>query len=89
MDTVVLACTHFPLLKSNFQSLTERHINWIDSGTAVANRVWQQISENRLAPNSQSLALSLKVKLEARHSKYRDQTMRGVQNLFSIPVEFI
>ena len=39
MDTVVLACTHFPLLKEEFiQSFP--HIKfWVDSGSAIANRV--------------------------------------------------
>lgn len=38
VDTVVLGCTHFPLLKTLFQQ--ERpDIHWIDSGAAIARRV--------------------------------------------------
>jgi glutamate racemase len=38
LDTVVLACTHFPLLKSELASTSSRGITWVDSGSAVANR---------------------------------------------------
>jgi len=40
MDTIVLACTHFPLLLNHFQQLKcSQHIHWIDSGQAIARRV--------------------------------------------------
>lgn len=42
IDTVVLACTHFPLLKHEFAQWAEkqqRSITWIDSGKAIAQRV--------------------------------------------------
>ena len=39
LDTVVLGCTHFPLLKAELASAAPRPISWIDSGPAIANRV--------------------------------------------------
>lgn len=39
IDTVVLACTHFPLLKSEFQQCFPKIQAWIDSGEAIARRV--------------------------------------------------
>lgn len=42
MDTVVLACTHFPLLKAELDQLfTEHHKNiyWVDSANGIAKRV--------------------------------------------------
>lgn len=44
IDTVVLACTHFPLLKLEFEQWSKREqksIHWIDSGEAIAKRVVQ------------------------------------------------
>ncbi len=38
-DTIVLGCTHFPLLHDALASLAPEHINWIDSGNAIARRV--------------------------------------------------
>lgn len=39
MDTIVLACTHFPLLKNEFQRLFPHIKHWVDSGEAIARRV--------------------------------------------------
>jgi len=38
VDTVVLGCTHFPLLRAYFEQLAPRNIQWIDSGAAIAQR---------------------------------------------------
>jgi len=39
VDTIVLGCTHFPLLSSYIKQVTNNQISLIDSGTAIANRV--------------------------------------------------
>lgn len=39
LDTVVLACTHFPLIKPELQQALPNILNWIDSSEAIANRV--------------------------------------------------
>jgi glutamate racemase len=38
-DVVVLACTHFPLLRAELQGAGPADVAWIDSGSAVARRV--------------------------------------------------
>jgi glutamate racemase len=38
-DTVVLACTHFPLLLDQFVRLAPWPVNWIDPAPAIARRV--------------------------------------------------
>jgi len=38
-DVVVLACTHFPLLRAELQAVGPADVAWIDSGTAVTRRV--------------------------------------------------
>lgn len=38
-DTVVLACTHFPLLKEELTKAYPAVTHWIDSGNAIARRV--------------------------------------------------
>lgn len=37
-DIIVLACTHFPLLKPVLTSMSPRPVTWIDSGAAIARR---------------------------------------------------
>ena len=42
IDTIVLACTHFPLLRSALNEIAEqlnKTITWVDSGEAIARRV--------------------------------------------------
>lgn len=38
LDTVVLACTHFPLLATELAAAAPRRVRWIDSGAAIARR---------------------------------------------------
>ncbi|RUR33507.1 glutamate racemase [Vreelandella andesensis] len=41
LDTVVLGCTHFPLLKPELIRLSPVPLVWVDSGDAIARRVGQ------------------------------------------------
>ena len=45
LDTVVLGCTHFPLLKPWLKQLTPVPLHWVDSGDAIARRVGQVVAE--------------------------------------------
>ncbi len=44
LDTVVLGCTHFPLLAPWLTEAAPRQVTWIDSGEAIARRVAQVVS---------------------------------------------
>lgn len=39
LDTVVLACTHFPLIAEQLAGASPRPLTWVDSGEAIARRV--------------------------------------------------
>jgi len=39
VDAVVLACTHFPLLRDELKASVTQSVQWIDSGAAIAKRV--------------------------------------------------
>lgn len=45
LDTVVLACTHFPLLANELAVAFGRPVRWVDSGQAIANRVAQLLGD--------------------------------------------
>lgn len=48
LDTLVLACTHFPLLSDEIQSVFEQHnhnVQFVDSGLAIAARVQTVLTE--------------------------------------------
>ncbi|WNK19384.1 glutamate racemase [Halomonas piscis] len=44
LDTVVLGCTHFPLLTASLSALAPTPLAWIDSGDAIARRVGQLVA---------------------------------------------
>lgn len=52
MDTVVLACTHFPLLKTEFAAYFGPNITLIDSGEAIARRVQYWVEHLGLKPGT-------------------------------------
>jgi glutamate racemase len=45
VDVIVLACTHFPLLKPDLERLAPRPVTWIDSGDAIVARTRYLLGE--------------------------------------------
>lgn len=50
LDTLVLACTHFPLLKQELIEACPYPITWIDSGEAIARRAAYLLEQLQLSP---------------------------------------
>ncbi|BFM16132.1 glutamate racemase [Maricurvus nonylphenolicus] len=50
LDTLVLACTHFPLLKEELISACPYPVEWIDSGEAIARRAAYLLQQQQLTP---------------------------------------
>lgn len=46
-DTIVLACTHYPLLLTRFEMLAPWPVIWIDPAPAIARRVVQTLGDNQ------------------------------------------
>ncbi|WP_372612380.1 glutamate racemase [Halomonas sp.] len=46
LDTVVMGCTHFPLLHDALVEASPRRVAWIDSGDAIARRVAQVVPDH-------------------------------------------
>ena len=57
-DIVVLACTHFPLLRAELEALGPSGVAWIDSGAAVARRVVDVLPPPRARGLDADLALT-------------------------------
>lgn len=51
IDTLILGCTHYPILKNSISRVTGSHIELIDSGEAIARWIEQDISDKRILPN--------------------------------------
>jgi glutamate racemase len=68
-DVVVLACTHFPLLREELQEGAPAGVAWIDSGTAVARRVAEVLPAARRNGAGPNVALTSAVADKAlRHA---------------------
>jgi len=47
IDTIILACTHFPLLRKELYEAAPRDLKWIDSGNAIARRTQSILQTSR------------------------------------------
>lgn len=52
LDTVILGCTHFPLVKGELQQLLPDVKYFVDPGVGIAKRVLSLLEENKLQPKS-------------------------------------
>jgi len=54
VDTVVMACTHYPLLKTAIQKVFGNYVALIDSGEAIAKEIQYDFKSDRLKPIEQT-----------------------------------
>jgi glutamate racemase len=57
-DVIVLACTHFPLLRAELEAAGPSGVAWIDSGAAVARRVLDVLPKDSDATTGADLAFT-------------------------------
>lgn len=50
LDTLVLGCTHFPLLRDRLAEAAPRPLRWVDSGDAIARRTGQVVDSPQRRP---------------------------------------
>lgn len=55
IDTLVLGCTHFPLVKEELITHLPHIKHWVDSGSAIANRVEYLINKGKLPTKSDQM----------------------------------
>ncbi|MCX8069233.1 MAG: glutamate racemase [Thermodesulfovibrionales bacterium] len=59
IDTLVLGCTHYPLLKKVIQKIMGSHVTLVDSAIETAKAVKTILEENSLLSNNQESALEI------------------------------
>lgn len=82
IDTVVLACTHFPLIKPEMAELADENIQWIDSGQAIANRVTSLINAEL---SKSSDALKIEFLFSSPRRPHSDLTKRYKSFILDFP----
>lgn len=61
IDTIVLGCTHYPLIKAELSSLAPSICHWVDSGEAIARRVISLAKGEALDKSTEALDAKLTV----------------------------
>lgn len=76
LDTVVLGCTHFPLLKPWLTQLAPVPLHWVDSGDAIARRVAQVVDglNHRQQQDGRCFTTAPAAKLTVGLARYGFQT---------------
>lgn len=93
LDTVVLGCTHFPLLQPQLIRVAEaaggQHWQWIDSGAAIARRVLHLLSNagynNPCCPDSFMRSCWLTASLESSSQLPKSLLRFGFNHLQLLP----
>ena len=52
VDTIVLGCTHYPLLLEDFEAVSPAGVRWLDSSPAIARRLAQVLAD--MSPSNRS-----------------------------------
>lgn len=51
IDTLVLGCTHYPILKNSIARVTGPEITLLDSGEAIARKIQKDMQTLRIQPS--------------------------------------
>ncbi|MBT5405477.1 MAG: glutamate racemase [Candidatus Marinimicrobia bacterium] len=54
VDTVILGCTHYPILKATITNILPKNVHLIDSAEVVAQKVKQILAQNKFATESKT-----------------------------------
>ncbi len=85
-DTLVLGCTHYPLLKPLLQRVTPGHVSIVDSAESTARAVAARLRENVLAASAQGERRSVpRLKFFATDST--EKFKRLGQRFLGVPIE--
>ncbi len=84
MDSVVLGCTHFPVLKVELEKIAPRKMRWLEPGEAIARRVLELAKHtNRNTDKAESIFCYTKQTKEIEHLASRmSKTFGFCQSVF-------
>lgn len=88
VDTVVLGCTHYPLLKSAIARVFGNHVTLVDSGEAVAKQIQADFNSGKLKPNSPNSPLALKVALTDKSDHFETLSSELLKTVSEVEATF-
>ncbi|MBC7743227.1 MAG: glutamate racemase [Bdellovibrionaceae bacterium] len=68
IDTVVLGCTHYPLIRTSIEKVFGPHVHLIDSGVAMAQQIGEDFNSGKIKPNqSGNVAITIALTDTSEH----------------------
>ncbi len=61
VDTLILGCTHFPILRNAIARVTGPHVELVESSISIADQIQSDFESAKLAPNHSGLSSELRV----------------------------
>ena len=84
IDAVVLACTHFPLLREDLKASVKQTVQWIDSGDAIARRVEDVMQSLTLKAPRQGPDIALLVGPETTPARVKTFNTFGFERVVAL-----
>jgi glutamate racemase len=76
IDTLILGCTHYPILKNSISRVTGSSIELVDSGEAIGNWLTQDFSNERIIKNFSNLQRSIQLLTTDFSSHFNELALR-------------
>ena len=88
VDTVVLGCTHYPLLKSSIKKVFGNHVTLVDSGEAISEILARDFASEQLRPANNISVSSLVVALTDASEQFETLSNELLCTVMSGKIEF-
>ncbi len=88
IDTVVLGCTHYPLLKITLQKILGPTVSLIDSGDAISQLLADDFTSGKLLKNDSEKQTNLKVCLTDFGPQFESLATQLIQSVSDRTIQF-
>ncbi len=88
VDTVVLGCTHYPLLKNTLQKILGPAVNLIDSGDAISQLLAVDFTSGKILKNNSEEQNDLKVCLTDFGPQFESLATQLIQSVSDRTIQF-
>lgn len=89
IDTLILGCTHYPLLKGSIQRVTQSAITLVDSGSAVAGVLAEAFQSGKLQKNNSATARDIHIMTTDFSDHFQALTKKILESSFVQNIEVV
>ncbi|MCB0350385.1 MAG: glutamate racemase [Bdellovibrionales bacterium] len=76
IDTLIMGCTHYPILKEAIRKVVGPNVELIDSGASVSEKIESDFQKNILAPNHSGLTGDISFMITDTSESFQAQAQR-------------